>query len=290
MNANLAFYETFQVERDAVLGHPLPALENGQWNIPALLTLLSQVIPRSKAVLGYEVKHDFPHIGQHSFLVSARRLVHPDNNSVQMLLVFEDVTERRESEATKDLLLSESQHRMRNMLAVVRALAMQTGVEGRSGKQYRDDFLGRFGALMQSELMLWEGQNEIDLAEIIKSALSAVASQCHLKMSAPVKLSLAQVQPLALTLHELVTNAMKHGALLHQGGLVHITCEVREDGDSRKLVMDWQETGGPPISAPEHQGFGSRLIERSVVSELEGTLEHNFAREGLQVHMIVPLK
>jgi hypothetical protein len=77
----------------------------------------------------------FPPLGRRTMLVSARRLVHPDNNSASMLVTFDDVTERRRVDAEKDILLAETRHRMKNLLAVVRALATQTEVEGRTGQR-----------------------------------------------------------------------------------------------------------------------------------------------------------
>ena len=84
-------------------------------------------------------------------LVSARRLVHPDNNSTSVLILFEDVTDRRHIEAQKDILLAETRHRMNNLLGIIRSLANQGDVEGRSAKDYRDAFLGRLQAVTEAE-------------------------------------------------------------------------------------------------------------------------------------------
>ncbi|MFP3547349.1 PAS domain-containing protein [Rhizobium sp. SIMBA_035] len=93
--ANNAFVKTFQVERDDLLGKSLFDLGDGQWDIPELRDLIVDIIPRAAAVIGYEVKHDFPGIGQRAFLVDARRLVHPDDNSTNILVLFDDVTQRQ---------------------------------------------------------------------------------------------------------------------------------------------------------------------------------------------------
>jgi PAS domain-containing protein len=88
LTANRGFYETFRVSRDDTVGRNLFDLGNGQWNIPELRRLVSEIIPRSAAVVGYEVTAKFPTIGQRTMLVSARRLVHPDNNSTSILMLF----------------------------------------------------------------------------------------------------------------------------------------------------------------------------------------------------------
>ncbi|WP_312010092.1 PAS domain-containing protein [Bradyrhizobium neotropicale] len=108
LTANRGFYETFSVSRDDTVGRSLFDLGDGQWDIPELRRLVSDIIPKSAAIVGYEVEAEFPTIGRRTMLVSARRLVHPDNNSTSILILFEDVTDRRRSEAQKDILLAEA--------------------------------------------------------------------------------------------------------------------------------------------------------------------------------------
>jgi len=97
------------------------------------------------------VKHDFPGIGQRAFLVDARRLVHPDDNSTNILVLFDDVTERQRHDAEMDFLLSETRHRMKNLSAVVRALALQTEVEGKTAAECRLTFLGRLEVTLRAQ-------------------------------------------------------------------------------------------------------------------------------------------
>jgi len=149
--ANNAFVKTFQVERDDLLGKSLFDLGDGQWDIPELRDLIADIIPRAAAVIGYEVKHDFPGIGQRAFLVDARRLVHPDDNSTNILVLFDDVTERQRHDAEMDFLLSETRHRMKNLSAVVRALALQTEVEGKTAAECRLTFLGRLEVTLRAQ-------------------------------------------------------------------------------------------------------------------------------------------
>jgi hypothetical protein len=101
------------------------------------------VVPKTKAIVGYEVQHDFPGIGRRTFLVDARRLVHPDDNSTSILVLFDDVTERQSRDSERDIILSETRHRMRNLFTVIRSLAMQMKFDGLTGRQYRDSFLAQ---------------------------------------------------------------------------------------------------------------------------------------------------
>jgi len=142
LSASRSFYETFGVGRDDTLGRHLYELGNGQWDIPDLRHLLEAVIPRSAAVEGYEVEHDFPGLGRRAVLLHARRLSRPDNNSAALLLAVEDVTERRRGERERELRYGELRHRVKNLFAMVEALAHQTVVEGRTVEAYLLDFDG----------------------------------------------------------------------------------------------------------------------------------------------------
>ena len=119
-------------------------LGNGQWDIPELRHLLEAVIPKSAAVVDYEVAHDFPNLGRRTMLLTARKLPHPAGSGGTFLLAIEDATERRRHDEEQDLLLDELRHRVKNLLTLVQALAHQTEAAGRTGEEYRDDFLGRF--------------------------------------------------------------------------------------------------------------------------------------------------
>jgi len=146
------------------------ATANG--GIPELRRLLSEIIPKTAAVIGYEVNADFPAIERRTMLGSGRRLVHPDNNSSSILILFEDVTDSRRKESEKDILLAETRHRMKNLLAIVRAIATQTAVEGKSGEEYRDAFLGRFEAVIRAENLALDGAPEGNLSALVGQALA----------------------------------------------------------------------------------------------------------------------
>lgn len=169
--ASRAFFTTFEVGRDETIGQHLYELGNRQWDIPELRRLLEEVIPKSTAVVDYEVEHDFPSIGRRTMLVSAHRLFHPDNNSRTLLLSIMDATKRRQREAEKDVLLGELRHRMKNLLGLVQAMARQTAAAGRSGEEYRDAFLGRFNALVQAHDAAYAQEGEADLQKVLERTL-----------------------------------------------------------------------------------------------------------------------
>lgn len=147
-SASRSFYEAFQVSPDDTVGRPIYDLGNGQWDIPDLRRLLEEVLAKSAAVVEYEVEHDFPAIGRRTMLVSAHRLFQPDRSSRSMLLSIADASRSRQREAESELVIGELRHRMKNLLAMIQALAQQTTAKGRTGEECRADFLARFGALV----------------------------------------------------------------------------------------------------------------------------------------------
>jgi two-component sensor histidine kinase len=291
LTGNRGFFEKFRVGCDDTVGRSLFALGDGQWDTAELRRLLSDIIPKASAVIAYEVKADFPTIGRRTMLVSARRLVHPDNNSTSILILFEDVTDQRRIDVEKDILLAETRHRMKNLLAIVRALATQTDVEGRSGQEYRDAFLRRFEAVVRAEDLALSGSADDNLSTLVEQVVGPAGSErCRVHSGPPVLLKKSQVVPISLILHELVGNALKHGALSRSGGLVHLGWSIASEADRSVPHLTWREENGPPVTPPSRSGFGSKLIQHSVEQGLGGRAELKFEPTGLRVHVTAPLQ
>ncbi|MCA1369742.1 PAS domain-containing protein [Bradyrhizobium sp. BRP14] len=289
--ASRAFFTTFKVDRDETIGQHIYDLGNRQWDIPELRRLLEEVIPKSTAVVDYEVEHDFPSIGRRTMLVSAHRLFHPDNNSRTLLLSIVDATKRRQHEAEKDVLLGELRHRMKNLLGLVQAMARQTTATGRSGEEYRDAFLGRFNALVQAHDAAYAQEGEADLQEVLERTLKPYSegpTGVLVESGPAVPLAAKQIVSLSLILHELATNAVKYGALSQPTGQVRVRWEV-EEASAPNLRLVWQEAGGAPVAPPVSSGFGTQLIEFAVSRELGGRVELNYQPAGLVVEIVAPL-
>jgi len=227
LEANRAFFATFLVERDDTIGASLYNLGNGQWNMPALRRLISEVIPKSAAVIDYEVTHTFPVVGHRTFLLTARRLFRPDNNSTNILLVFSDVTEDRAKARESSLLYSELRHRLINLPGVVQALANQTETEGRTAEEYKATFLGRFQALAKAQSLMSGGSTLVNLATLVSELLSSLRGEQLVMTGGPsVAVADKQVVPLAMIVRELPTNAFKYGALSQEAGTVEVSWQV----------------------------------------------------------------
>lgn len=289
VTANPAFLNTFHTDRDQTMGSPLFSLGNGQWDIPELRQLLSGIIPRATAVIDFAVTHTFPAIGTRTFLVTARRLAHPDGNSQQILVSFTDVTDRQREDAAKDILLHEARHRITNLLTVVRSLAEQTRVEGVSAEAYRAAFIGRLQALAAVQDLVFGGMPAIDLDMLVRRVLEPYLGRMDVEAVAPIELSKSQVQPIGMILQELATNAVKFGALAVPQGSVELIGTIDTSGHDPVLSIKWTERNGPPVAEPGREGFGTRLIRHTVRVTLEGELELAYGPGGLEVRIKVPL-
>jgi two-component system, chemotaxis family, CheB/CheR fusion protein len=287
-SANPAFYETFQVSADVTEGRPLAQLGNLQWDIPELHQRLSMVLSQGKEFSDFEIEHEFERIGRRTMLLHAR----PLDGAQLILLGMVDLTERKRTERERELLTRELNHRVKNTLAVVQALANQTD-HSRSVEEYRNTFLGRLSALARAHSLLldaeWRGA---DLRQLVEQTLGAYRSDHPGKIEIegdPVPLSATQSLGLSLILHELGTNAAKHGALSHGDGRVRVSWQVEERKKGKRLRLSWLERGGPEVGELGEKGFGTRLIERACTYELEGEVELDYASEGLRCEVVFPL-
>lgn len=287
LDVNRAFCETFRTERDETIGRTLFDLGNGQWNVPDLRRLLADILPKAKAVVGYEITHEFPALGERTMLVTARRLHRHGHGGNNIMMQIEDVTGRRRDAAARDLALAESRHRMRNLRAIAHALASQTETQGRSGEEFRDAFLGRLEALFEGQEL--SDDPTPDLADLIARIIKPFGpGRVRIHAGPPLALSPFKVQPMALMLHELMTNAARHGALSTPSGVVDLSWRVAGTAADGTLHLDWSEKGGPAVVRPSHTGFGSRLIEFSV-KELQGDIQLRFEPPGLNATLSMPL-
>jgi two-component sensor histidine kinase len=186
-------------------------------------------------------------------------------------------------EMLHDLLIEELNHRVKNTLAILQAIAVQTFRS--ASKPERETFEGRLGALAEAHNLLskekWRGS---ELQDVIDRVLQPylLNSPERMRMSGPkVPLSPRLAVVLSMILHEIATNAAKYGALSNDIGTVRLDWEVFTENFSQKLRLVWTEAGGPHVVAPVQRGFGSRLIERSARDQLGGEATVDFLPRGV---------
>jgi two-component sensor histidine kinase len=218
------------------------------------------------------------------YAVYAFRIDAPEDRRVAIL--FNDITaQKREAERVR-LLAAEVDHRAKNMLTVVASLVRLT--RGGTVEAFRQDLLGRVQAMATSQRILADGSwRGADLARLVRDEMAPYHTGSRVTWSgATVTLHADSVQPIAMALHELATNATKYGALSVSGGKVAIEWSRRDGGH---LLLCWRESGGPALeAAPTRQGVGTRVVTTSIRDQLGGSVAFHWRREGLVCEMSVP--
>jgi two-component sensor histidine kinase len=203
-------------------------------------------------------------------------------------------TQLARSQADRELLIDELNHRVKNTLASVQALMASTLRSSASiadAKQAMDE---RITALGRAHDVLTQGQwGDPHLRDLVLSIVQPYRTEDTNKIEVvgpDLRVSARAAVMLAMVLNEMMTNAAKYGALSRAEGRVHVEWITTKDTNRPTLRMVWVEMGGPPVQSPMRQGFGSTLIEQSIIRELGGTFERNFDPAGLIYTMILPLE
>ncbi|WP_201860381.1 sensor histidine kinase [Microvirga soli] len=208
--------------------------------------------------------------------------------------IFQDITEQKQAEEQQRFFLDELNHRVKNTLATVQSIASQTLRTTESSAQFKEAFEGRLLALSKTHnLLTRKSWREAELRDVAEQELAPYrkAGDARVVLDGPdVRLPARYAINLGLVLHELVTNAAKYGALSTNAGHLEVAWSVIESDDrAKQLRIHWSESGGPPVAPPKRQGFGSRLIRRSIEGELGGYMVLNFAESGVAYDISVPL-
>lgn len=194
-----------------------------------------------------------------------------------------DITERKRSEEQRRLLVNELNHRVKNSLTIVQSIASQTLRSVKSIGEARTALSSRLVSLARTHDILtrenWEGAW---LSDLIVHICDAYGGEERVALHGPVvRLTPARALTLSLVLQELMANSAKYGAMSVEGGHIAIRWHIEEAQSGRRLLIHFEESGGPPVSPPAHRGFGSRLFAASFASAGEGTIALDYRRSGL---------
>jgi PAS domain S-box-containing protein len=200
-----------------------------------------------------------------------------------------DITDRKAEEDIARILAAETHHRFRNLLAMVQAIAVQTLTDDVPMPEARDAFLHRITAIGEALHMLTErGGQSGDLQHIIRRAMLGMSETTRFTIAGPsLTLGAEQALSISLAVHELATNAVKHGALSSPAGEVSIRWAIEPRRHS--FVLQWVESGGPPVSPPARKGFGSFLFDRIVAVTLGGEIATAYDPSGLCWRLTAPM-
>lgn len=199
-----------------------------------------------------------------------------------------EIEERERTEAQKQMLMAELEHRVKNALAVAQSLVVHTRASSQNIDEFSEAFGGRLRAMGKAQDLLVRGKwSGAELDELLRETVRPyVPDEDALVLSGPrAHLPPALASSLAMILHELATNAAKYGAWSRKGGSV----EAAWSHGGGELVLTWRERGGPRVPEPKRRGFGARMIEHNASYELSGRARLEFRPDGLLCEIAFPL-
>ncbi|MDI7925106.1 PAS domain S-box protein [Rhizobiaceae bacterium n36] len=214
---------------------------------------------------------------------------------VQNFASFIDLTEHKQVQAGSRMLIDELNHRVKNTLATVQSIVWQALRHSSDPEEIRDSIEARLFALSRShDLLTRENWESVGLLDLIKAALEPFGvadggSEHFVITGRNIRVSPKIALALGIAFHELATNAVKYGAFSNETGSVLISWAIEPSSAADRVVLRWQEKGGPTVTPPSRKGFGSRVIERGLAHELEGSVNLDYQADGVVCTVVFPL-
>jgi PAS domain S-box-containing protein len=210
-----------------------------------------------------------------------------DGKPERLLSISRDITERKRLEEQQALVTRELHHRVKNSLATVSAVVSSTARHAQTVNEYRLAVTERINALARTHTLLIENRYDgASLRDILMAELKPYDTDddTRVRLKGPeVRLPSEIAVAFGMAVHELTTNAAKYGAFSLPTGCVCVTWSSERHGQEQHLTLEWEERDGPPVVAPERQGFGSVLLQRALGRQLGGAVETTYAADGLRV-------
>jgi two-component sensor histidine kinase/PAS domain-containing protein len=211
--------------------------------------------------------------------------VGPVRRAVAIAGASRDIADIKRAEERLRLLVNELSHRVKNTLATVQSIAMQALRNATDPEAARIAFEARIGSLAKAHDLLtmtdWDGAG---LRDVVEQAIQPFAPARFDVTGANMQVSPKHALAFCMAIHELATNAVKHGALAVTLGRVKIAWTV----ENEHLAFNWREVGGPPVKTPTRRGFGTRLLERAIAHDLGGATYLHYAPDGVRWSATVP--
>jgi PAS domain S-box-containing protein len=290
---------TFYNEAAVTLWGCRPKLDSDQWcgswrlfwpdgtPLPHDQCPMAIAVREERPINGMEAAAERPDGTRVPFMAFPSPLRDASGQVVGAMNMLVDITERKRAEERIALLAREMDHRSKNLLALVQATVHLT--QGDTPGALKTAIEGRLQALANAHALLaqsrWAGA---DLRSLVAEELSPYCQEGELRarINGPdLALEPETAQSIAIAMHELTTNAVKYGALSAPAGQVQVEWSCSAEGH---VALHWEETGGPSVKPPARQGFGTRVIERMIRSQLKGEVHFDWRREGLVCEIAVP--
>jgi two-component sensor histidine kinase len=253
---------------------------------------MAVALRENREVRGEEAIAERPDGTRTPFIPYPTPLRDAEGRLVGAINMLVDITDRKDAEARQKVLIDELNHRVKNTLATVQSLARQTARHARDVGDFGETFEARLLALARAHDLLternWMSAPLERLLDDIVAPYSGGGER--LRLEGPhIELNPRAALSMTMVLSELATNAAKYGSLSKHSGILSVNWRLI-GGAEGVLELDWRELGGPPVEVPAQNGFGTRLIERCVRRDLEGHLDLQFAEQGVECRIAIPLR
>ena len=219
--------------------------------------------------------------------ISVAPIQNADGEVEGISVIARDISARKRAEEHQRTLHAELDHRVKNVLATVKAIIAQTQETTSTQADFVSGLDHRITSMASTHALLSQGHwVGAALSEIVDIEFAPYGNAEVGGPSVTLKAEAAQV--VAMVLHELTTNAAKYGAFSNQKGRVSLKWWWQENGSHARLAIDWQETGGPSVVTPIRYGYGTSMVRELIPFELGGTVEITYAREGVRCRLEIP--
>lgn len=218
-----------------------------------------------------------------------------DGDIVQYFASYIDLTRHKEQQIQSKMLIEELNHRVKNTLSTVQSIVWQAMRTSSDPKVIRESIESRLLALSRShDLLTLENWDSAGLFDVVKDALepfevTGSRSERIVIEGANIRIPPHMTLAFGIAFHELATNAVKYGALSNGTGSILVAWTVEPSPNGDRLVLNWQEKGGPPVTPPARKGFGSRVLENGLAHELEGDVRLDFPVDGMTSRISFPV-
>ncbi|MBB2974337.1 PAS domain S-box protein [Mesorhizobium sp. RMAD-H1] len=255
---------------------------------------MAVALREDRAIRGVEAVAERPDGTLVPFLPYPTPLHDANGKLVGAINMLVDITDRKQAENRQKTLIDELNHRVKNTLATVQSLAMQTARHSNSLQDFARRYEKRLLGLARAHDLLtkrhWGDAPLEFLAREVLSPMSSDSADRVTFQGPTITLNPRAALSLTMALNELATNATKYGALSCDGGQLSLSWQIRVTENQTTMVdLTWHERGGPPVKAPTRRGFGTRLIERCIERDLSGELDLVFEGDGLFCRMSIPI-
>ena len=262
------------------------------------LDMLDKVYSTGEAFVGKQMRAEFEQVPgegpREVFISFVFQPIFDDDGKVGAIFVDgNDVTDHVRAERTQALLVRELHHRVRNTLATVQGVMNSTARTAETIEDYQWAFSGRISSLARTHSLLTEEiQQFVSFPNLLRQEIGAYADGApdRVVLEGPdVELPSQLAVPLGMTIHELATNAYRHGALSRPDGRVTVAWTVVPAKDKRVLTCRWTESGGPTVTPPARQGFGSMILTRVLSQQIGAKVDASYSPQGFELRADIPL-